>query len=54
MGQQPEPGHLHLLVCDDKVVQHGMPGFPLASALIDLSHDRTEGAGNREGDRHGQ
>ncbi len=37
MCQQPEPGHLHLLVCGDEVVEHSMPGFPLASALTDVA-----------------
>lgn len=54
MCRQPEPRHLDLLVRGYEVVEHGLPGFPLASALIDQFHDQTEGARHREGDGHGE
>jgi hypothetical protein len=37
-----------------KVVEDAVPGFPLASALIDLFHEHAEGAGQHEGRGHGE
>jgi hypothetical protein len=54
MRSQPESEQHDGLIGGDEVVEHDMRGFPVGAALIDLSHDHVEGAGDHQGDGEGQ